>query len=333
MNELTEVRHRAVRNYVQEFGSVSKTSLARLLVAEHPLLFDDVEKTRNLIKYITGNAGHSNRDKIKDKTNLKETKIKNMYGLCEENHNDFTPYTLPKSSKKIGVIADIHIPYQDNQAVTLALDYFKDKEVDTIVINGDLIDFYGISRFIRDPGQRNLHFEIDAARAFLKALRDEFPKALIVYKTGNHEDRWKHFLMLKAPEVFSMAEFRLDIILKMPELGIIFVDDKKMIKAGKLNIIHGHEYSGAYSPVNPAKAYHSRAMTNVIAGHNHQSSEHISKDANDEITGGWSLGCLCELHPLYMPLNKWVHGFATVDIESSGRFRVINKMIINGEIV
>jgi hypothetical protein len=138
--------------------------------------------------------------------------------------------------------------------------------------------------------------------------------------------------MLKAPEIFNMNEFRLDIILGLNELNIEFIDDKRMIKCGKLNIIHGHEYHGAYSPVNPAKAYHNKGKANVIAGHNHQSSEHISKDMNDEINGAWSLGCLCELHPLYMPLNQWVHGFATVDLKEDGGFRVINKKIINGEI-
>lgn len=336
MNPQTEIRHKQAREIIRYHGNVNKTAMARLLVEADPITWDNVEQARRVIKYITGCNGDEQRRKNTDKSlhENKEDMKKNIYGLQPELHNDFTPYIIPKSQKKVGVLSDIHLPYQDNEAVTLALDYIKDKECDTIVINGDLIDFYMASRFQRDPGQRDLKYELDCARSFFEMLRTEFQDALIIFKTGNHEDRWRNFLLLKAPEVFNMSEFKLDIILRLSELGVIFVDNKKIIKAGKLNIIHGHEYYGAYSPVNPAKAYHTKGMANVMAGHNHQSSEHISKDMNDEITGAWSLGCLCELHPLYMPLNKWVHGFATVDItDDKGNFRVINKMIINGEVL
>lgn len=331
---MTEKQIKVV-DIVKRFPKSNKTALARMLLKENPLLFDNIESARNSIRYASGTIGDINRGKsiLKELHENKKDMKDNIWGLRDELHNDFTPYVIPKSQKKIGVISDIHLPYQDNRALTLALDYIKEKECDTIVINGDLIDFYQASRFVRNPGQRDLKFELDYAREFLKTLRDNFPKSLIIYKTGNHEDRWRNFLMLKAPEIFNMSEFRLDVILQLNEIGVIFVDDKRLIKAGKLNIIHGHEYHGAYSPVNPAKAYHTKANANVIAGHNHQSSEHISKDMNDDISGAWSLGCLCELHPLYMPLNKWVHGFATVDVNKDGSFRVINKMIIDGEII
>ena len=321
------------REIVKLFGhNTNKTSLARMLKKENPLIYDNIEQARSAIKYVTGNAGNRDKKKLLDKSLVMVTKRKNLYGLGEEMHNDITPYIIPSSQKKIGVISDIHIPYQTNSAVTLALNYLKDKKVDTIVLNGDIMDSYQASSFVKDPNMRDLNYEMDATRAFLQAVRKEFPKVLIIYKEGNHELRWKRMLMKNAPEVFKKSEFRLDIILRLAELGIIWVDNKKIIKAGKLNIIHGHEYFSSYSPVNPAKGYYNKALANVLAGHNHQVSSHISKDINDEITGAWSVGCLCDLQPDYAPFNKWQHGFALVKIEKGGNFTVINKMILNGKI-
>ena len=46
----------------------------------------------------------------------------------------------------------------------------------------------------------------------------------------------------------------------------------------------------------------------------------------------WSTGCLCDLHPRYMPLNKWNHGFAIVDLDTAGGFSVRNFRIIDGKV-
>ena len=332
---MESVANEKARKIVSQFPKTNKTSLARMLFDNDPITFKNVEAARSSIRYVTGTKGSKMRGDIKDKSNIETgKKNKNIWGLMGEMHNDVTPYVLPKSSKKIGVLSDIHMPYQDNNATRLALNYLKEKQVDTIVLNGDVTDCYQISRWDRDPGKRDFKYELDATRLFLESIKKEFPKALIIFKEGNHEERWIKFLLNKAPEVFNMSEFRLDVILGLAPMGIQWVDNKRIIKVGKLNVLHGHEYYGAYSPVNPAKGYFNKALANVMAGHNHQSSEHISKDLNDNISGAWSLGCLCELHPNYMPYNKWNHGFAMVTVEDdNGNFNVVNKKIINGKLL
>jgi len=42
---------------------------------------------------------------------------------------------------------------------------------------------------------------------------------------------------------------------------------------------------------------------------------------------------LCELHPLYMPINKWSHGFAIQTTMPDGDFEVDNKKIIDGRVL
>jgi hypothetical protein len=105
------------------------------------------------------------------------------------------------------------------------------------------------------------------------------------------------------------------------------------MKAGGLNIIHGHEFSsGFFSPVNIARGLFLRGKVSAMQGHNHSSSEHTESDMNGKITTTWSLGCLCELHPAYLPLNKWNLGFAVVDIDGEN-FDVRNKRIYKGNIL
>jgi hypothetical protein len=55
---------------------------------------------------------------------------------------------------------------------------------------------------------------------------------------------------------------------------------------------------------------------------------------NGKIITTWSVGCLCELNPAYMPLNRWNNGFAMVELDSNGEdFYFHNKRIYKGKIL
>ncbi len=99
--------------------------------------------------------------------------------------------------------------------------------------------------------------------------------------------------------------------------------------------IHGHEYVGGISaPVNPARGLFLKAKVSTFQGHNHQTSEHTEPTLTGKMVTTWSLGCLSELHPAYMPLNKWNHGFAEVDLDPNGEdFEFNNKRIFKGKIL
>jgi hypothetical protein len=112
---------------------------------------------------------------------------------------------------------------------------------------------------------------------------------------------------------------------------VILVDKYTVIKAGKLSIIHGHEYKGA-GGIYPAKYIYSKSKVDTICGHYHRSSTYLDKNMDGQYHGGFSTGCLCELSPDYMPYNEWVHGFAVVTMKSGGNFSVQNLTIDNGEI-
>ena len=61
--------------------------------------------------------------------------------------------------------------------------------------------------------------------------------------------------------------------------------------------------------------------------------EDTTKSIRDKVTGAWVTGCLCGLKPLWLPINRWGHGFAIVTTYSDGNFTVENKKIIDGMVL
>jgi predicted phosphodiesterase len=272
---------------------------------------------------------------MKEKTHTKtKTNFEYMYGIPEGVNVDRKPYTLPKASKRILYISDLHAPYHDPAALQIALQYGIEKQADTVVINGDLMDCFSVSPHQTDPRKRDLAGEIRVARGILEAIRNAFPEALIIFKEGNHEDMWTRYLIRKAPELLDTDEFQLEVILKLRSLGIKYIKDKRYIQAGQLHVIHGHEYyGGVFIPVNIARGYMLKTKKNTLVAHHHRTSEHVEKAIDGSVDAAWSQGCLCQMNPDYMPYNQWNHGFAYQEIvDSRGNFRLENKKIIDGKL-
>ena len=327
------IKNTIIREYLKKFNNTPNAALARKIYKENPTVFLNIESVRTLIRAVTGNSGSKDKkNMVADKSQFRPAKKSTDYCLPESYSNDFTPYEIKQS--RVLIISDLHFPYQNNKAITLALDYGKEKKVDCILINGDLIDFANISRHERDFRDRSIADEFDSVRAFLKSLRLNFPKTKIVLKFGNHDERWEKFLYSKAPEIFDVSDFQLEILLKFGELKIDVVKDKRPVKLGKLTALHGHELAGGGAGgVNPARATFLKTIDSVIVGHYHKTSQHTETTLTGDVISVNSVGCLCDLNPLYMPINKHNLGFAycTVNIKT-GEYHLENLKIIKGKI-
>ena len=324
------LKNKIVREYIIKFPNTANAALARKILKEHPLHFSSSESIRSLIRVITGNNGALSKKTIVDKSLIRPARTSTDYLLPESYSNEYTPFEIKQI--RILIISDLHFPYQDNKAISLALDYGKEKKVDCIVLNGDIFDFATISRHEKDWRSRNVVQEFEAVKSFFKTLRAHFPKTKIVYKYGNHDERYEKFLYSKAPEIFDMPEFQLEIILKLGELKIDIVKDKRPIILGKLTVLHGHELFGM-GGVNPARATFTKTMEDTLVGHYHRTSSHSEPTMNNRLINVHSQGCLCEMHPLFAPINKWNLGFAYVELNiKTGEYFLDNKKIVKGKI-
>lgn len=316
-----------VRQYRTKHPDWPNRKLARVIYSKEQKLFSGEEQVRGILRNISGSNGKNNT-KITHKTLPKPL---NPYNLPESDQTVFEPYIL-KGHKRIAVFSDIHIPYHSIEALTAALDYCKKEKPDALILNGDALDFHGLSRFNKDPRKKNFAQELETWRQMFDAFQRTL-KCKIYYKLGNHEERYEHYLWMKAGELIGVEEFELSALLRARAKGIEVIGGKTIIKAGSLNIIHGHEFGGSvFSPVNIARGLYLKGKVSAMQGHNHQVSEHTEPDMNGEIVTTWSLGCMCELHPEYLPINKWAHGFGIVDLDGED-FSVRNKRIWKGKIL
>jgi len=316
------------RDYREKYGwDMPTLKLARIIYNDNPLSFSSVDHARTSLRSIENKLGKKNNIIT---TKDMPTRPTNPYNLPDSDEAIYQPYDL--KAKRLLVLSDIHIPYHNIEALTCAFDFAKGEKPDAILLNGDTLDFFGLSRFSKDPKARSFAHELKTFKEFMDILKKTFD-AKIYFKIGNHEERYFHFLWMKAHEIVGVEEFELENIIKSRAEGIEIIKDKRIIKAGDLNIIHGHEFGGSvFSPVNIARGLFLKGKVSAMQGHNHQSSSHTESNMNNDITTTWSLGCLCELHPAYLPINKWNHGFAIVDIDGQD-FEVRNKRIHKGKIL
>jgi predicted phosphodiesterase len=229
----------------------------------------------------------------------------------------------------IACLSDIHIPYHDESALKAAMNYVKKMKPKCVLLNGDACDFYTISRWEKDPRKRDFNKERRLCVEFFEWLRSVVgKKCRIVFKDGNHEERWVKYLWNRAPELSDEPELRLNNWLKFEKFGIEYVTDKRPIMCGKLAVFHGHELpSGLTNPVNMARGAFLRMVDSVLVGHGHRSSNHTEPDWQKREITTWSQGCLCDMNPEYARINKWNHGFATIEVQRGGNFNVTNLRV------
>lgn len=323
------------KEYCDKYPTTKDYTLAKAMYREHPELFTNIESARRVVRYVRGHSGDKNRAQCSFKDNFTPLNFDTRNSIMELTSHapKLKTFAIPKECNNILFLTDIHFPYQDNDALILALNYGLEKECNTIWLDGDILDMFQASSHEKLPNKQTINDEFEMVRAFLFKLRKIFPKAYIFYKEGNHEMRWERYLMRKAPEVMGCNEFELPTILRLAEHNVKWISNRTLVKFGKLNVIHGNEFKGG-GGVNPARSLFLRAKSNCIAGDKHKTGENNEGSLNGDLITTWSVGCLCDLNPEYMPLAHtiWNHGFAHITLDNN-YFRVNNKRIHNGVIL
>ena len=303
-----------ILDYLEKFPNAPSRTIAKKIYNENSAFFTDAENVYFRVRYYRGQSGSTNRDKLKNTKFQKELKVKVMIQklqLPESHTKTRNSFTFPTGCKKLGVFGDVHIPYHDNTALEVMFKKFEEEKVDSIFINGDLLDFYQLSFHEKDP--REVHFkgEIEAGKEFLAYIRNRFPDIPIYYITGNHENRFERYLRIKASELLDIDECRLDVILHVAEYRIEYLPFRSKVVFGDYTIEHGDKIPGAGGVV-PARTLLMRLKSNSIVNHFHKSSESSQRIYGvGEPTNirAYSLGCMCDLAPEYMEINEWNHGF------------------------
>ena len=231
------------------------------------------------------------------------------------------------------VLADHHIPFQDEGAIACAHEIGRRAKASTVWLLGDVIDFAPISRF-RDAARytHTVQDEIDETVAYIKRVRRAFPHAAIRYMLGNHERRLQYYLWNDGPKIKDLRttrfdhQFRYDAKDKPLNLGVTFHDLPVTFAKKAFLLKHGNRaclYSTRWECDDEGRS--------GMSGHIHHTGQWTWSTPGGGLRTWYSVGCLCGLDPPYREPGQpfhWNHGCGTLAV--ADRSVGVENVIIDG---
>lgn len=336
----TTMSGKIVLDYLSKYPAwMPSRTLASLILKENSNHFSDIENVRYLVRYYRGKVGKEKAyvSKMANSSFVEDLKrTSSPFGMPDTWVEEKEVYHLPISLKKMGFISDLQVPFHDPKAIQLAFDYLISEKIDSLFINGDLVDFYQLSDFQKDPRVRKFDEEYESIIEMLGYIRKSFPKIPIYYNLdANHEFRYERYMRTKAPELLGLkGKFEIEEILMLNTFGIIPIKNIDHVKFGKLPIIHGDTTFRRGSGVNPAKTLYDRVKQSAIASHVHQVQMYTTKNQFDqEVFTTWTTGHLMHPNVEYCKhVDNYSQGFAIIEKDKDGFFKVHNKRIDKNKI-
>jgi len=248
---------------------------------------------------------------------------------------------MAKGLQKVFLWPDTHNPFHDKRAVSVALKALAKFKPDVLVLLGDIMDTYSLSRHEKLPTRSVKYIdELNSTKELLKKITKAAPKARKIFLCGNHEKRLLSYLAQKAPELYE--SFSIESELGLDELGFEYCPYGDHMFIGKLVVTHDVGHCG----INAHKQSLSATGMSVAIGHTHRQSMVIEHTLG---TGELITGAMCgwlgsnEAMSEYVPQSKIqrfaIHGFAVAHLFPDGT-PVISlvpiikgKCILNGEII
>lgn len=239
--------------------------------------------------------------------------------------------SIPLGLEKHVNIGDTHGVFVDQPVWAAVLDFVRDFAPDQVNLLGDIADFYGISRFDKDPNRQvRLQNEIDFTREVILAeVRRAAPAARILWRLGNHEERLEKYIRTRAPEFASLRALDLASLFGTDDLDILVCEED--IQVGHVELTHGHmvrKHSG-YT----AKAMLDEYGSSVIHNHTHRLGAIYKTDRSGPHVA-FENGCLCRMDPEYIAgTPNWQHGFSVGWVLPDGRFHFEQIAVVDSAFV
>jgi len=257
--------------------------------------------------------------------NKKENQMGHLLKEIQEAGKIKRPKTnieIPKTKlQKIFLFADSHIPFQDNKIIELILNFLADEHPDIIIIGGDFLDFYQISKFRKNPlSISNIESDLDEAHEILIKIRESVPKSRIFYIEGNHEFRWRSYLIENAPIFYELFSLRFTDLLMLEKLNITYIPCPPELNKFSHNFLQINDFCiGHFDKALKNACYSGRMLrdefgTNIIQFHVHRIGSSY-RTYVDKTKFGAEIGCTCKLNPAYQRKPDWQQGIGMLYIK------------------
>lgn len=212
--------------------------------------------------------------------------------------------------------SDIHLPVQDDTALSLYLKMLRVIKPVWISALNDVLDNPKLSRYedrrrlVDQAYDDSVDNVLTSHKVLIEAEKDAAPSALHVAVTGNHDARFALHENLTTRDYLT-AKLMSDLV----KQGVVFTEPVNNQNVFQVNagLYWAHGFSHAKTHTTRAKKNMEQAKT--IANIRHDFSlvtGHVHKKNVVDVPYGthYTSPCLCSLDPSYMRYKPaWVHGF------------------------
>lgn len=209
------------------------------------------------------------------------------------------------------VVPDIHVPYHDVRAVRTLCKVIKHLKPDFLVVLGDSLDFYQLSKFDKDPLRKTaVSDDVAEFRDVLHQLDAACPlKTEKVFLEGNHEHRLQKWIWANATELGKMIP-SLEAYCGFKPLGWQFFKYGEFYRLGDVLFMHGDRCG-----MNVSMGMIRKYGCNVVHGHDHGAAIRYFANAVSRV---WALNCghlsdMKQQEYLYGGVADWTQGFGLVE--------------------
>jgi hypothetical protein len=257
--------------------------------------------------------------------------------IRQEVTREANPYAL--------VIGDIHFGSEDWDVLNIFLQAVDEIKPSTIVLNGDILDMFAISRYSKDIRYNtSLLKEREEFHKFLYLLHEITASyGAEIYETNaNHsgdgvEGRWWRYLSDRIGELGVLPEIQeklsyQSIFYPQAEWNKTKLVDYLEIVEGFV-IMHGDvvRRHGGYS----ARGLFEKWFTSIMCNHTHRigmTPQRIPSigTQKEKIIRVFENGCACNLQPLYASAANWQNAFSIVNYSKKEQdFSVETVLVTN----
>lgn len=228
-------------------------------------------------------------------------------------------------------LSDIHFPYQDQELVDQALTLIDRIDCHRVVLNGDINDFFQLSRFNTSLERLDhLQEEIDEANAFRRRLREVAGDAIIDETEGNHDERIRTFVQRNAKALHTLDAIKPNKLFCYDELEINWHPGAGFLLRPEFLVKHGTLLRSECP--NTAKAELMAANISGISGHTHRLGTY--RRAGYAQRQWTEQGGLMRMDPDYViGIPNWTQGMCIGEFSTStSSFRIHEVPAVDGKL-
>lgn len=227
--------------------------------------------------------------------------------------------------------SDFHFPYQDQAAVDSFLALVAAVKPHRVVLNGDIGDFFQLSRF-NTSGLREdkLQEEIDDANMFRLNVREVALDAVLDETEGNHDNRIISYVANKAGALKSLRALQPVELFWYTETRTNWHPGCGFLLRPNFLVKHGTVVRGEAGA--SAKAEFTTAGISGISGHTHRLATYRREGYTQR---SWvEQGCLCRVDPDYVVGRpNWTQGCAVGEFSTkTDAFTIHEVPFVDGKL-